>query len=150
VSVQPPDSTTEFVTVRVDFVPAVMLYRRAVAMAEQAAQRAAQFAERSSNERRLRMIDAVMETIILSQAAAEGWIYVAYRLAEEKPSGRGWRACWAQAPQIIAGPQARDLDTETLATLEWLSAWRNYLYTTTIALASAWPGSSPPAQRPTT
>jgi hypothetical protein len=104
-----------------------MLYRRAVAMAEQAEQRAAQFAERSSSERRLRMIDAVMETIILSQAAAEGWIYAAYRLAGEKPRGRGWRECWAQAPKIIAGSDARDLDEATSDTLDWLSAWRNYL-----------------------
>lgn len=104
-----------------------MLYRRAVAMAEQAEQRALQFAERSSHERRLRMIDAVMETIILSQAAAEGWIYAAYRLAGEQPRGRGWRQCWTQAPKIIAGPDARNLDTATTGTLDWLSAWRNYL-----------------------
>jgi hypothetical protein len=127
VSVQPPDSSTRFETVKVDFVPAVMLYRRAAAMAEQAEQRATQFAERSSNERRLRMIDAVMETIILSQAAAEGWIYAAYRLAGEKPRGRGWRECWAQAPKIIAGADARNLASATTGTLDWLSAWRNYL-----------------------
>lgn len=113
--------------VKVDFVPAVMLYRRAAAMAEQAEQRSAQFAERSSSERRLRMIDAVMETIILSQAAAEGWIYAAYRLAGERPRGRGWRECWSQAPQIILGPEARELDGASTDTLEWLSAWRNYL-----------------------
>lgn len=113
--------------VKVDFVPAVMLYRRAVAMAEQAGQRAAQFAERSSNERRLRMIDAVMETIILSEAAAEGWIYAAYRLAGAKPRGRGWRECWTQAPKTIAGQEARDLDNATVETLDWLSAWRNFL-----------------------
>lgn len=126
-TVKAPDSPGASEPVKVDFVPAVMLYRRAAAMAEQAEQRAAQFAERSLRERRLRMIDAVMETIILSQAAAEGWIYAAYRLAVEKPRGRGWRECWAQAPQIIAGPDVRDLDDATSDTLEWLSAWRNYL-----------------------
>ena len=77
---KPPERASAFESATVDLVPAVMLYRRAVAMAERAEQRAAHFAERESSERRVRMVDAVMETIILSQAAAEGWIYVAYRL----------------------------------------------------------------------
>jgi hypothetical protein len=80
-------------TVKIDFIPAVMLYRRAVAVATQAGRRAAQHAERGSRERRLREIDAVVETVILAQAAAEGWIYSAYRLAGETPRGRGWSEC---------------------------------------------------------
>lgn len=126
-TVETPEAKGMTESVTVDFVPAVMLYRRAAAMAEQAERRAAQFAERSSSERRLRMIDAVMETIILSQAAAEGWIYTAYRSAGEKPRGRSWRECWTQAPKIIAGTDVRDLDEATVDSLDWLSTWRNYL-----------------------
>jgi hypothetical protein len=36
-------------------------------------------------------------------------------------------ARWQAAPRAIGGPCTRDLDAETVATLRWLSTWRNYL-----------------------
>jgi hypothetical protein len=113
--------------IKIEFVPAVGLYRRAVAMAKQAASRAAEHAATGKVERRMREIDAVMETIILSQAAAEGWIYTCYRQAQVTPPNAGWRRCWTAAPAEIAEPSVRSLEAATVETLEWLSAWRNWL-----------------------
>jgi hypothetical protein len=110
------------------FVPAVMIYRRAVAMAKQARRRANQHAETGNQERRLREIDATIETVILAQAAAEGWIHAAYRLAKIEPRDRtSWSTRWADAPEAICGAGTRPLDRATTATLDWLSAWRNWL-----------------------
>jgi hypothetical protein len=118
----------DYVVVKVEFVPAIRLYRRACAMAEQAENRAAQHKESGVTERRLREMDAVMETIILTQAAAEGWIHHAYREAEvQAPLRTNWRARWAIAPALIVGEGVRSLEPETVESLEWLSAWRNYL-----------------------
>src|SRR4051812_4626101 len=111
----------------VEFVPAVMLYRRACAMAHQARRRAMQSVETGSSERRLREIDATIEAIVLAQAAAEGWIHWAYRLAGIEPSRRGWIPRWQEAPQAIAGTASRELDAKTIETLRWLNAWRNFL-----------------------
>ncbi|MGX5653266.1 hypothetical protein ACWKWC_00650 [Geodermatophilus nigrescens] len=70
----------------------------------------------------------MVETVVLAQAAAEGWIHRAYHLAEVEPQGRGgWVARWKAAPRAIGGPGNRDLDAETVGTLRWLSTWRNYL-----------------------
>ena len=110
-----------------DFVPAVMIYRRACATAHQAQARAAEHLSTGRNERRLREVDAVVETIVLAQAACEGWIHAAYRLAGIDPPRGGWVARWQAAPQTICGPSARDLDTDTVENLRWLSRWRNYL-----------------------
>jgi len=113
--------------VSAEFVPAIMLYRRACAMAHQAGRRAAQSVETGSQERRLREIDATVETIVLAQAAAEGWIHWAYRIAGIEPSCRGWIPRWQEAPRVIAGAETRHLEEETLETLRWLNAWRNFL-----------------------
>ncbi len=110
-----------------DFVPAVMIYRRACATAHQAQARAAEHLSTGRNERRLREVDAAVETIVLAQAACEGWIHAAYRLAGIDPPQGGWIARWQAAPQAICGPNARDLDTKTVEILGWLSRWRNYL-----------------------
>jgi hypothetical protein len=105
-----------------------MLYRRACATAHQARERATEAAQTGRHERRLRELDAVVETVVLAQAAAEGWIHRAYHLAEFEPQGRGgWVARWQSAPRAIGGPGTRDLDTETVETFRWLSTWRNYL-----------------------
>lgn len=111
-----------------DFFPAAMLYRRACATAHQARQRATEAAQTGRHERRLRELDAVVETIVLAQAAAEGWIHRAYHLADVEPQrAGGWVARWQAAPQAICGPGTRDLDAETGETLRWLSTWRNFL-----------------------
>lgn len=110
------------------FFPAAMLYRRACATAHQARQRAMEAAQTGRHERRLRELDAVVETIVLAQAAAEGWIHRAYHLADVEPQGAGgWVGRWQAASQAICGPGTRDLDAETVGTLRWLSTWRNYL-----------------------
>jgi hypothetical protein len=109
------------------FFPAAMLYRRACATAHQARQRATEAARTGRHERRLRELDAVVETVVLAQAAAEGWIHRAYHLAEVEPGMGGWVARWQAAPRVIGGPGTRDLDAETVRTLRWLSTWRNYL-----------------------
>ncbi|WP_138757347.1 hypothetical protein [Modestobacter altitudinis] len=110
-----------------EFVPAVMLYRRSCATAHQARRRAIQSVGTGGRERRLREIDATVETIVLAQAAAEGWIHWAYHLAEVEPSRRGWIPRWQEAPRAIAGSASRELDEKTIETLRWLNAWRNYL-----------------------
>jgi hypothetical protein len=108
-----------------DFAPAVMIYRRAVAMAKLARNRATQHPKTDGNER-LREIDATIETVILAQAAAEGWIHAAYRIAGVEPRG-GWVSRWKSAPAAICGPNTRPLVQATVDTLTWLSAWRNWL-----------------------
>ena len=75
-----------------DFVPAIMIYRRACATAHQAQARAAEHLATGRNERRLREVDATVETIVLAQAACEGWIHAAYRLAQVDPPQGGWVA----------------------------------------------------------
>lgn len=110
-----------------DFVPAIMIYRRACATAHQAHARAAEHLATGRNERRLREVDATVETIVLAQAACEGWIHAAYRLAQVDPPQGGWVARWQAAPQAICGPSMRDLDAGTIESLRWLSRWRNYL-----------------------
>ena len=111
-----------------EFFPAAMLYRRACATAHQARQRATEAAQTGRHERRLRELDAVVETVVLAQAAAEGWIHRAYHLADVEPQGAGgWVGRWQAAPEAICGPGTRDLDAETVGTLRWLSTWRNYL-----------------------
>lgn len=68
------------------------------------------------------------ETVLLAQAADEGWIHRAYHLADVEPQGAGgWAGRWQAAPKAICGQGARDLDVETVETLRWLSTWRNYL-----------------------
>jgi hypothetical protein len=110
------------------FFPAAMLCRRACATAHQARERATEAAQTGHHERRLRELDAVVETVVLAQAAAEGWIHRAYHLADVEPHGAGgWVARWEAAPRAIVGPRTRDLDAETVGTLRWLSTWRNYL-----------------------
>ena len=110
------------------FFPAAMLYCRACATAHQARKRAMEAAQTERHERRLRELDAVVEAVVLAQAAAEGWIHRAYHLAEVDPRGAGgWVARWQAAPRAIGGPGTRDLDAETVETLGWLSTWRNYL-----------------------
>lgn len=112
----------------VDFSPATVLYRRACAMAKQARVRADQFEHSRKNERRLREIDATIETVILTQGAAEGWIYSAYRSASVAPKARAnWREVWTLAIASINPELERGLDLTTVQTLEWISAWRNYL-----------------------
>ncbi|MQA35941.1 hypothetical protein [Modestobacter roseus] len=114
--------------VAAELFPAAMLYRRACATAYQARKRATEAAETGRFERRLRELDAAVETVVLAQAAAEGWIHRAYHLAEVEPRGAGgWVARWEAAPRAIGGPGTRDLDAETVRTLRWLSTWRNYL-----------------------
>ena len=110
-----------------DFVPAVMIYRRACAMATQARNRATAHESTGGGERRLREIDATVETLILAQAAAEGWIHAAYRVAAVEPPHASWVQRWQQAPERLCGPGTRVLDSTTVATLRWLSMWRNYL-----------------------
>ena len=110
-----------------DFVPAVMIYRRACATAQQAQSRADEHASTGRNERRLREVDATVETIVLAQAACEGWIHAAYRLASIDPPRGGWILRWQRAPRAICDPNARDLDPSTIDSLRWLSRWRNYL-----------------------
>jgi hypothetical protein len=110
-----------------DFVPAVMIYRRACATAHQARARADEHQSTGRSERRLREVDAAVETIVLAQAACEGWVHAAYRLAGIDPPQGGWVARWQAAPRAICGPGARDLDTTTVESLRWLSRWRNYL-----------------------
>ena len=107
--------------------PAVMIYRRACATAHQAQARAAEHLSSGRNERRLREVDAAVETIVLAQAACEGWIHAVYRLADIDPPQGNWVARWQAAPQAICGPSVRDLDTGTVESLRWLSRWRNYL-----------------------
>jgi hypothetical protein len=54
-----------------------MIYRRACATAQQAQSRAAEHASTGRNEGRLREVDATIETIVLAQAACEGWTHAA-------------------------------------------------------------------------
>jgi hypothetical protein len=120
------DSSIELVSA--GFFPAAMLYRRACATAHQARERATEAARTGRHERRLRELDAVVETVALTQAAAEGWIHRAYHLAEVEPQGAGgWVGRWQAAPKAICGPGSRDLDFETVETLRWPSSWRNCL-----------------------
>jgi hypothetical protein len=85
-------------------------------------------------ERRLREIDAVIETIVLAQAACEGWIYGAYRRTGVTPAcGGGWVQRWVDAPLLICDRQmepsqpTRPLDETTEQSLRRLSTWRNFL-----------------------
>lgn len=72
-------------------------------------------------------MDAVVETIVLAQAAAEGWVHRAYHIVAIRPSRGSWVARWQRAPHLICGPDSRELKVETIETLRWLSTWRNYL-----------------------
>lgn len=112
----------------VDYLPATALYRRACAMAHQSRRRANQYQETGQQERRLREIDAAVEAVILGQGAAEGWIFNAYRRAGVAPRpGANWREVWRSAIDSINPELGRELSGESSATLDWLSAWRNYL-----------------------
>ena len=109
-------------------IPAVMIYRRSVATAKQARGRANQHAETGGRERRLREIDATIETVVLAQAAMEGWIHAAYRIANVEPRDRTSRSArWMEAPEAICGAGTRQLDRPTKDILDWLSTWRNWL-----------------------
>lgn len=95
-------------------------------MAAQAEARAAQYAVTQNIERLLREADAATETIILTQAAAEGYVHAALRRSGASCAG-GWRTKWAGAPAAICRTEVRALDDATTETLRWLGAWRNFL-----------------------
>lgn len=82
-----------------------MIYRRACATAHQARARAGEHVASGRNERRFREVDAAVETVVLAQAACEGWIHAAYRLAGIDPPQGGWVARWQAAPRSICGRQ---------------------------------------------
>lgn len=85
------------------FSPPAMLYRRAHAQAQQAVRMAEDFSETGQHERRLREMDASISTIVLAQAAAESWIYSAYRTASVEPRPRvGWVQRWVEAPSGVS------------------------------------------------
>lgn len=105
-----------------------MLHRQACADAHQAAHRAAEFAATGNAEHQLRERDAVVDTIIHAQAAAESWIYAIYRNAGVEPSPRtGWVQVWLDAPGAICRHPTRRLEPATEHALLELSTWRNYL-----------------------
>jgi hypothetical protein len=112
-----------------------IVYRRAVATWHRAQRMAAEYEETNRTERRLREIDAVLETVVLTQAACEGWIYFAYRHTKAEPEkGGGWIQRWIDAPRLICDPcrpagqpPTRGLDQVTIDALRRLSAWRNFL-----------------------
>ena len=110
----------------IEYVPSFPLYRRAAAMATQAEKRAAQYAATGNRERLFREVDATIETIVLTQAAAEGYVYAVLRRAGVTCGG-SWREKWSKAPAAVSGPDVRALNETTTDTLAWLSAWRNYL-----------------------
>jgi hypothetical protein len=117
------------------FEVSTIVYRRAVATRRRAQRMAAEFEETNSMERRLREIDAVLEIIVLAQAACEGWIYFAYRHTKVEPGrDRGWVQRWIDAPRLICDPRrsagqppTRGLEQATIEALRRLSAWRNFL-----------------------
>ena len=117
------------------FEVSTIVYRRAVATRRRAQRMAAAHEETNSTERRLREIDAVLETIVLTQAACEAWIYFAYRHTKVEPEkGGGWVQRWIDAPRLICDPRrptgqppSRELDQATIEALRRLSAWRNFL-----------------------
>ncbi len=81
---------------------------------------------RGGRARHFGELDPVVETVVLAQAAVEGWIHRAYHLADVEPQGAGgWAGRWQAAPKAMCGLSARNLDVETVETLRWLSAWRN-------------------------
>jgi hypothetical protein len=95
----------------------------------------AEHAATGNRERRFREVDAVIETIVLAQAACEGWIYAAYRRARVKHGTKpGWVRRWTEAPGLICDrdkeldePPTRALDDSTVETLRLVSRWRNFL-----------------------
>ena len=117
------------------FEVSTIVYRRAVATSRRAQRMAAEHEETNRTERRLREIDAVLETIVLTQAACEGWIYFAYLHTQVEPEKGGcWVKRWIDAPRLICDPRrapcqppTRELDQTTIDALRRLSAWRNFL-----------------------
>ena len=111
-----------------NFFPAAMLYRRACAQQAQAIRMSQEFAESGQHERRLREMDAVMSTVVLTQAAGESWIYSAYRKASVRPRpAQGWVQRWVDSPGLICGEGTRALNESTEDSLRTLSNWRNFL-----------------------
>jgi hypothetical protein len=111
-----------------NFFPAAMLYRRACAQQAQAIRMAQEFVESGQHERRLREMDAVMSTVVLTQAAGESWIYSAYRKASVRPRRvEGWVQRWIDSPVLICGDGTRALNKSTEDSLRTLSNWRNFL-----------------------
>jgi hypothetical protein len=88
---------------------APIMFRLAVARCQLARRMAGEHAETGKHERRLREIDAVIETIVLAQAACESWIFFAYRHTDIEPRERvNWVQHWIDAPQRICDQKPPD------------------------------------------
>lgn len=113
----------------VDYRPAVVLFRIAVAASKRARERSRQYKATRDGERRNREADACIETIILTQAALEAAIK--QELQERGlTTKRSWVACWDEGPTEIAGWAGRPADFTLPAELEVelkrLSTWRQF------------------------
>lgn len=115
----------------VDYRPAVVLFRIAVAASKRARARSHEYKAKRDGERRNREIDACVETIILTQGALEAAIHQELREHGVSLAGRRtWVGRWVVGVAEIATKRNRPADftfpAELKVELDRLSAWRQF------------------------
>jgi hypothetical protein len=84
----------------------------------------------SGAEPRAREMDAAIEAVILTQAAAEAYASWVHIQSGIHPGFLKWKKAWKDLPRAAAGlgrPDDFELGAERLAVLDRLSKWRDYL-----------------------
>jgi hypothetical protein len=113
----------------VDYRPSGVLFRMAVAASARAARYEAQFRDGGEIERRNRVVDECISTIVLVQAALESYVNDVYRDANAEPRN-GWIQRFTDLNSIqpaLGRPATAQIDAGVTDQLRQLSAWRQFL-----------------------